>query len=160
MNECNPVTSPIRTAPALWRGAAPSVNCERRSAAAARNWSASWKAAARHETASPKTPGNYPNWRLTDPPQVTVMHWRPGGTSRSSSPPFSSVAGVLTKNKRRDAFCFAGGEVVWLFKLCLHMKWWRELLLARSRLFFFPIALVYLSVLTLPPYSVWLFFIV
>lgn len=54
------MTCPIRTDPALWRGAAPSVNCERRSAAAARNSSASWKAAARHETVNPKTPGNYP----------------------------------------------------------------------------------------------------
>lgn len=132
MHECNPVTSPVRTAPALWRGAAPSVNWERRSAAAARNWSASWKAAARRETASPRTPGNYFQQAPKNPPQVALSTLEPRGTGPPA--PFS-FGGWRTnqknKNKRGDWLCFAAGEVVWLLKLCLHMKWWR-LLLART----------------------------
>lgn len=91
VNECNPVaSSSIRTAPALWRGAAPSVNCERRYAAAARNWSASWKAAARPETASPKTPGNYPNRHPTDPPAHRRLTLCTAGLEEPAGPPASA----------------------------------------------------------------------
>lgn len=58
---------PVRTAPGPWRGAAPSVNSERRSGGAARSSSASWRAAAPPGTASRRPLGNY---RTPSPPQL------------------------------------------------------------------------------------------
>lgn len=133
-----PVTFPIRTALDLWRGAAPSVNCERQSVAAARNSYASLKAAARLGTVSPKTPGNYPptpTWHLSDQLQVTHTLCTGGLVDRAVPPALSLAVGVLTKIKRRDLLYFAGGEVMKL-KSCLHIKWWRGLLLAHTHFSF------------------------
>lgn len=113
MHECNPVTSPVRTAPALWRGAAPSVNWERRSAAAARNWSASWKAAARRETASPRTPGNYFQQAPKNPTQVALSTLEPRGTGPPA--PFS-FGGWRTNQKTKTKEGI--GSVLLLVKWC------------------------------------------